>query len=61
MNIIALDLATRTFGVTDFPFREAFVLALLCAGIALLVVAGYLLFAGCARSAIPIDPAPVDD
>lgn len=61
MNVIAIGLANSTLSVADIPLRDTFVLSLLFAGIGLLLVAGYLLFAGCGPAAFPADPARVDD
>ncbi len=61
MNVIALGLANGTIAATDFPLRDAFVFGFLFGGVALLLVAGYLLFAHCAPSAIPSDPIRADD
>ena len=57
MNVIAIGLANAPAGVADIPLRDTFALVLLFTGIGLLLVASYLLFAGCAPSPFPTDPA----
>ena len=55
MNVIALGLANAPFGVSDMPLRDAFALGLLFAGISLLIVASYLLFAGAGPIGFPAE------
>ena len=61
MNVIALGLANAPSNVADIPLRDTLALVLLFTGIGLLLVASYLLFAGCASSPFPADPARAND
>lgn len=57
MNLLVLGLANNPGAIGDTPLRDACVLVFLFAGIALLLVGAYLLFAGAGEAAYPSDPA----